>query len=188
MADEGEASNGVFRRSTMNRIASADELDHYIKVTNPSAWLVTLAALLLVAGVVVWAVIAVVPITVNTTGVMLEDSGEGGLSVVCWVDKATADRIEDAGLAAKVDDIEAKSAVLGETPMSAAEVTSYLGNDFYASAIDLEDWNYPVVIELADEPEHTDFTIETAEGEAHLVPVSLIVSESHPIQIALGKK
>ena len=68
MADAKE----VFRRSTMNRIASSDELDHYIKVTNPSAWVIALAALLLVGGVIVWAILAIVPVTVETTGILFQ--------------------------------------------------------------------------------------------------------------------
>ena len=45
-----EAENSP-ENSTAHRVASSEELDHYIKVTNPSAWIVTLAALLLVGGV-----------------------------------------------------------------------------------------------------------------------------------------
>ena len=93
MADEGANAGEVFRRSTMNRIASADELDHYIKVTNPSAWVVTIAALLLIAGVIIWAVVAIVPVTVETTGIHYRDSSSGENVVLCWVDKSTAEML-----------------------------------------------------------------------------------------------
>ena len=103
MADEGANAGEVFRRSTMNRIASADELDHYIKVTNPSAWVVTIAALLLIAGVIIWAVVAIVPVTVETTGIHYRDSSSGENVVLCWVDKSTAQKIEDSGAKASID-------------------------------------------------------------------------------------
>jgi len=188
MADTDAGSKEVFRRSTMNRITSAEELDHYIKVTNPSAWVVIIAALLLVGGIIVWAIIAIVPITVNTTGVALEGPNNDETAVICWVDKVTADRIGDSGVKAIVDGVEAKNAVLDKVPMSASEVMEILGSDFYAESIDLQDWNYPVTIIPSGPLPQSDFVIGTQVGAAHLVQVSLIVTESHPINIVLGKK
>ena len=188
MADQGAVAEGVFRQSTMNRVASSDELDHYIKVTNPSAWVIALAALLLVGGVIVWAILAIVPVTVETTGILLQKQNSDAPTVVCWVDKATADRIGELGLTASIDGVEAKSATLNPTPMSASEVVGYLGSDFYADSIDIADWNYLVLIEPGEEPVHTDFTVDTAVGKAYLVPVSIVVSETHPINIVFGKK
>lgn len=188
MAEDGANAKEVFRRSTMNRVASSDELDHYIKVTNPSAWVVALAAFLLVAGVVVWAVVAVVPVTVNTIGVTLEGTQDDTAIVLCWVDKSTAEKIEKKGTIASVDDVEAKSVSVDHTPMSASEVVSFLGSEFYVDSLDLSDWNYLVTIVPGGELKHSDFTIGTSVGVAHLVPVSIVVSETQPINIVLGKK
>ena len=182
MADE------VFRHQAMNRVASSEELDRYIKVTNPSAWAIVLAALLLVGGIVVWAVVAIVPVTVETTGVTTQDPATSKTVVACWVDEATAKRIGQSGLTASIDGIKAKSAKMDGTPMSASEVVNALGSDFYADSIELDDWNYLIVIDPCEEPRHSDFTIGTVRGEAHLVPVSIVVMETQPINIVLGKK
>ena len=181
-------ADGVFRRSAMNRVASAEELDRYIKVANPSAWVIVLSALLLVGGIIVWAVVAIVPVTAETTGVALQDQTANKTIVACWVDKTTAKRIEQSGLVASIDGVEAKSASMNKTPMSASEVVRALGSDFYADSIKLDDWNYLIWIEPGEEPKHSDFTIETVRGEAHLVPVSILVFETQPINIVLGKK
>lgn len=175
-----------FERSSASRIASADELDHYIKVTNPSAWAVIIAALLLVGGVLVWALIAVVPVTVNTTGVAFLSSNK--TFVICWVDETTANRIDKTDMRASIGGVEAKHAELSDTPMSASEVISFLGSDFYVDSIDLKDWNYLVTIEPGSELSTTDYTIGTSMGAAYLVPVSIITSETNPITIVLGKK
>ena len=188
MADADANGDGMFKRATMNRVASPDELDHYIKVTNPSAWVVILAALLLVGGIIAWAIVAVVPVTVETTGVVVKTPESGEAIVACWVDKATADRIGETGLKASINGVEAKSAKLNETPMSASEVVKFLGSDFYAQSIDLNDWNYLVTLEPDGALESSGFSIYTEQGEAHLVPVSLITSETRPINIVLGKK
>lgn len=188
MADESSGAEGIFRHSTMNRVASSEELDHYIKVTNPSAWVVVLAALLLVGGVVVWALTATVPVTVETTGIASAGDGSDDTEVICFVDRETANRIRKAGAKASVDNVETKNVQMSELPLSASEAINYLGSDFYADSIKLDDWNYLVTIKFGSQLRHTDFAIDTINGRAHLVPVSIIVSETEPINIVLGKK
>lgn len=187
MTEESVNAKEVFRRSTMNRVTSSDELDHYIKVTNPSAWAVTLAALLLICGIITWSVIAIVPVTVETIGVTVPNDDPNKVTVLCWVDETTADRINESGMKASVDGIEAEDAMLGETPMSFFEVVSFLDIDYFAEKVQLENWNYLVSIELDTDPTHTDYAVETSMGEGHLVPVSIVVSETRPINIVLGK-
>ena len=177
----------ISERSAASRITSTDELDRYIKVTNPSAWAVVLAALLLVGSITVWAIFAVVPVTVNTTGIVLQNEDAGSPVVVCWVNKQTADRIGDFGVKASIDGAETKGARMDQAPMSASEVVKFLGSDFYADSIDLSDWNYPVVIEPGGDVGGSDYAISTALGSARLVPVSLVVSEKDPMSIVTGR-
>ena len=188
MADAEADAKEVFRRSTMNRIASADELDHYIKINNPSMWAVVIAALLLMVGIIVWAVVAIVPITVNTTGVTFKSDEMEKTCVMCWVDKPTAEKIQDSGAQASIDGVEAESIRVDSTPMSSSEIARYLSSDFYIAALHLDDWNYMVTIEPGEEPNVSKFTIDTFIGESSLVPVSITVSEKRPINIVLGKK
>lgn len=179
MAEKKDA--GVFRQSAMNRIANADELDHYIKVANPSAWVVLLASLLLVGALFVWAVVAVVPVTIETTGVT-----EEGAIFICWVDKETAEKVLNPSARAEVAGVNAEIESVSEAPMSSSEVISYLGDDFLEAALNLNDWNYVVTLK----PERTisvrDFTVKGAMGEYRLVPVTLIVNETQPINLVLG--
>ena len=90
-------------RSAAGRIMSADELDRYIKVADPSAWATVIAMLILVVSIAVWAVFAVVPVTVSTTGIVLQNTDAKQTVVVCWVDKQAADRIGDFGVKASND-------------------------------------------------------------------------------------
>lgn len=188
MTETSANTDGAFRRSAINRVASADELDHYIKVTNPSAWVVITAALLLIAGIIVWALVAIVPITVNTTGVTVNDYNLDKPMVVCWVNKSTAQKIQESGAKASIDGVKAKKVLLSQEPMSASEVARFLGSDFYIESIDLDDWNYLVTIEPGGDLPQPNFTVETQIGDAKLVPVSIVVAESRPINIVLGKE
>ena len=48
----GEQS--LFRKETMDRISSPEDLTDYLKVTNPGIWAVLTAVIILLAGVFVW--------------------------------------------------------------------------------------------------------------------------------------
>ncbi|MCR5098984.1 MAG: hypothetical protein K6B14_08550 [Lachnospiraceae bacterium] len=58
----GEKS--IFRKKSLDRVTSPEQLDDYIKVTTPSVWLILAATLILIAGTLVWAVFG--RITLNT--------------------------------------------------------------------------------------------------------------------------
>ncbi len=49
-------ANQVFREKSMERVASPEQLNDYIRVTSPSVWIVLAALLVLLLGILVWAV------------------------------------------------------------------------------------------------------------------------------------
>lgn len=48
----------IFREKSLKRMYSADEIDLYMKVPYPGAWLLWIAIALLIAAVTVWFVMA----------------------------------------------------------------------------------------------------------------------------------
>jgi hypothetical protein len=175
MADTRNEGAGIFRQSAMSRIASADDLDKYIKVTNPSAWVALFASLLLLAGLATWSATAVIPTTVELTGIIT------GNQVLCWVDETTANRIQSGGAKASVLDITATAAVCDELPCSKAEVEKLINSDYLVDSITLNDWNYEVDLTLPQE-------VEGIGDEVRPVPVTIIVSETQPLPLVLGNR
>ena len=51
--------NQIFRKKTMERIASPEQLSDYLRVTNPGIWAILTAIILLLAGIFVWASVGV---------------------------------------------------------------------------------------------------------------------------------
>ena len=47
----------VFRKKTLDRIASPEQLTDYLRVTNPGIWVILLAVILLLAGVFAWSMV-----------------------------------------------------------------------------------------------------------------------------------
>ncbi len=55
----------IFRKKSMDRVSSPEQLNDYIRVTNPTVWLVLLAIILLLVGMLAWSIFG----TVEGTGV-----------------------------------------------------------------------------------------------------------------------
>ena len=173
MADmQGEGAK-IFRQSAMSRIASADDLDKYIRVTNPSAWMVLIAGLLFIGGLLVWSLTAFIPINVNTTGVVMDGK------VKCFVDKDTADKISFGNSYATVEGERAKSVEVDSQPKSWYEINAELESDYLIDALKIEDWGYVVTITM----ENADSLSKSLD----LVPVVITVSENRPIDLVVGK-
>ena len=47
----------VFRKKTLDRISSPEQLTDYLRVTNPGIWVVLVAVILLLAGVFAWSLV-----------------------------------------------------------------------------------------------------------------------------------
>ncbi len=47
----------LFRKKSLERVSSPEQLNDYIRVTTPTVWLVLLALVILLAGILVWGVL-----------------------------------------------------------------------------------------------------------------------------------
>lgn len=46
----------VFRKKSLDKISSPEEIDEYMKVTSPSLWMIFGAVLLVLIAVVIWSI------------------------------------------------------------------------------------------------------------------------------------
>ena len=46
--------NNIFRKSSLDRISSPEKLNDYIKVSNPSVWIILGAVAVLLVAVIIW--------------------------------------------------------------------------------------------------------------------------------------
>lgn len=122
------SSNTLFRKSSLDSISSPEQLNDYIKVSNPSIWLIIAALFILLAALFVWGFTGSLATTVSTKSVASDGS------LFCYVSIEDANKIkvgqkvslttnDDSQLTGNVTDI-------GEIPMSAAEITSELKSDY----------------------------------------------------------
>ena len=50
--------NPIFRKKSLDRISSPEALDDYLHVTTPSVWLILIAIIALLAGLLIWSHVA----------------------------------------------------------------------------------------------------------------------------------
>ena len=71
----------IFRKKSLDKIKSPENIDDYIRVSNPAVWLILISVIVLLAGAGFWGVFgridSTVPVTVNV---------ENG-NAVCYVEK-----------------------------------------------------------------------------------------------------
>ena len=96
--------NELFRKKSLERIKSPENIDDYIRVSNPGVWLILISAIMLLTGMLVWGIWGHVDSTIETT-VCVENG-----NVFCYVSEEKATSVK-AGMTVKFDDFEA---VVGE--------------------------------------------------------------------------
>ena len=55
----------LFKKSSMDKVSSPEQLQDYVRVANPGLWMVLSAIVILLAGVIVWGFIGKIDTTYN---------------------------------------------------------------------------------------------------------------------------
>jgi hypothetical protein len=66
--------NKVFRQSSIDRVQSPEQLNDYIKVSNPSVWVVIIASIILVGSILIWSIFGTVEL--NKTVTEVDENGQ----------------------------------------------------------------------------------------------------------------
>lgn len=103
----------IFRKKNLDKAKSPENLDDYIRVSNPGVWLLLVSVILLLAGACVWGIFGKIESTLPTTVIV-----EGG-EAVCYLTQenlssVTVDKtVRFGGTEATIVSIDAAA---GDTP------------------------------------------------------------------------
>ena len=100
-------SEKLFRKKSLDKIASPESLTDYIRVTNPGVWLVLTAIVLLLIGACIWAIFG--RIDTSVPGIMQVSGGEAAIEL--YAEDAEKVRIGDS---VKADGIEGIVSAMGD--------------------------------------------------------------------------
>ena len=126
------SNNSIFRQKSLDRISSPEELNSYMKVANPSVWIILLAVILLLAGAIVWGIVGRIETKVPAVAV----SDEYGPCLFISEQYASA---VDVGMKAVINDVEYEITTLSSEPYLVEDVLSdysmHAGNFSYGEYV-----------------------------------------------------
>ena len=82
-------SDSIFREKNLKRISSPEQLDAYLKTTSSSAWLLLSAIVVLLLGLLFWAIVGKIETSKVTICVVKNNE------LTCYVNEETAKNIND---------------------------------------------------------------------------------------------
>lgn len=100
--------NKLFRKKSIDRLTSPEELNDYLRVTNPSTWIVLLSVILLLAGIIIWSCFTVIQTYATGTA-----RAEEGVLAISFDDAKTAENVE-TGMTVLVGDVQTTVSSVGK--------------------------------------------------------------------------
>lgn len=73
-------SNNVFRKTSLDRLSSPDQLDKLITITSPKSWLTVITIGVVLACAILWGVFGTIPKKVDTSGILISSGGVTSIS------------------------------------------------------------------------------------------------------------
>lgn len=134
-------SQPIFRQKSMEKISSPEQMNDYIRVSNPSVWMILAAVIVLLAGVCVWGMFGCLDTSFQTGGVCRD----GCLTV--YVKEADFAKIKGKAILS-VDGSELSLSDLPGSPVRLDDSADpYLLHLIDASA---GDWVYVLTVDAKD--------------------------------------
>ena len=146
--------NQTFRKKSVERVASPEQLNDYVRVANPGVWLALAAVLALLVGACIWGVFG----RLDTTLTAVAIAEKGSISV--YVKEADISSVED-GMTVTIADREYTVSSISAVPIA---VTAELGDyALHLGGLQVGEWVYTVVLagELADGIYAADILIDS---------------------------
>ena len=170
--------SAMFRDTALRRMSSADDLDRYVKVTNPSAWVLVGAVAALIVAALIWGLTANLPITTTTTGVLKD--GE----IMCFLplgdNPFATTTVATTESKVRADDYDTKIISVDPDPYSEREVSEMLDRDYAFKSLYSTAWNYMVVVEAPS------ILYETGWKDGDDVPIQITTKEVAPLVYLFG--
>ena len=111
----------LFNRKAVEKLRSPDDLDRYLRVTSPGAWILVIAGVALLAGIAAWFFFGSVSDRVSFGGFV------NGDNICCLADTETALRIKSGDMA-YVDGRTEQVQIVDEKSISREDLKKYVSD------------------------------------------------------------
>lgn len=130
--------NNIFRKKSIDRVSSPEQLDDYIRVSNPGVWMVLAAVIILLVGICIWGVFGHLDTTLPVVGVCENGSG------ICYVKETDIGSVQE-GMVVKIGEEECIISGITSVPITAkSELNEYA---IHLGGLQAEDWVYKITFD-----------------------------------------
>lgn len=147
--------NQLFRKKSIDRVSSPEQLNDYVRVSNPGVWMVLAGIIILLAGVCVWGIFGHLDTRITTASVVTDGQA------VCYVRESDAASVK-VGQTVRINGKECTVGAVSETPTA---VSDELGDyALHLGSLSVGEWVYEVTFEaaeLADGIYGADITVDS---------------------------
>ena len=156
-------NNKIFREKSIDRISSPEQLDEYVKVSNPGVWMILGAVAVLLAGMCVWSFWGRLDTTLSAAAVA--DNGV----LTCYINQADIQTVKK-GMSVTV---EQQTYTLGDIDENAFTVTQEPGAGvLYAASLEPADTVYTSDVSTVPE----DGVYEAVITVESIAPISFVLN------------
>ncbi|TGE35718.1 hypothetical protein E4K67_23415 [Desulfosporosinus fructosivorans] len=139
-------NESIFRKKSLDRVSSPEQLTDYIKVSSPSVWIVLSAVVILLISVLIWSVFGSILDTVKLNALV-----QDGVAV-CYVDGDTAAKLK-VGMTSELAGTKRTVSEISGAPHSAEDLRKTMADQVTAETLIKEEWNYPVKVNASGVPD-----------------------------------
>ena len=153
----------LFKKSSIDKVSSPEQLHDYVRVANPGLWMVISAIVILLSGIVVWGFIGKIDTTMTTAIV-----ADGGNALI-YIGESDVEKLE-IGMTVRSEEKEYTITDIAKEPIKVDNfLTDYA---IHASDLTIGEWVYAVSIDgkLSDGVHKADIVIES------ISPISFILN------------
>ena len=130
----------LFRKKSIDRVSSPEQLDSYIRVANPGVWMVLIAIIVLLVGVCVWGVLGQLDTKVSAVAVC-----ENG-TVTLYVDEEKGSQVQP-GMEVQIGEKSYEVTEVFTLPVAAGEKLSDYA--LHVGGFPAEAWVYTAATDAA---------------------------------------
>ncbi len=129
----------LFRKKSLDKVSSPEQMNDYIRVTGPSVWLVLAAVAALLIGFIIWSVLGRLDTTVTAAAVAAPDG-----SVVCYVGEADRDAVRQ-GQTVRIGGAEHALTEVAVRPVTVDD--SFDAYTMHVGGLETGQWVYPAAVD-----------------------------------------
>ncbi len=130
--------NSIFRKKSIERVSSPEQLNDYIRVSNPGIWVVLIAVIVLLIGVCIWGVLGRLDTALETVAV----SQNGEISI--YVKEADLEKVK-TGQKLDINGKEYEIKSIASAPVS-VESKSFTEYAMHIGSLKNGEWVYEVAV------------------------------------------